>query len=110
MAPICQSELDKWQDRIEQWKEADDAAEKLRADALVADAAAMTTCGIAAFASVTIIGAVIGGGACAVAVAKLTDALMDFKDGLDKMNDKAARANTQGAAFLKCLADHKKDP
>jgi hypothetical protein len=110
MAPICQSELDKWQDRIREWTEAYDAVDKLFDDALAAEAQAATTCGIAVRVSVTIIAGVIGGGACAVAVARLTQAAMALSDGVDKANDKAARCDEQGAAFFKCLADHKKDP
>jgi hypothetical protein len=110
MAPICKTELDKWQDRYDDWKEASDRVDDLRDDALLADAAMATTCGIAVIASVTIIGGIIGGGACAVAVGKLTDAILDLKDGVAKANDKAARSDAQGAAYNKCVADHKKDP
>ncbi len=110
MAGICQTEFDKWTEEVDEWRELDDEVDELLESALQADGAVLFTCGAAFVFPSGILGKVVLGGSCGIALWKLADAIDDLTDGIDKQNKLADKTNAQANRYQQCVADHKKDP
>lgn len=110
MAIICPTDFAEWKDLYEDWSEAYGEIDELRETALMIDATMVATCAGAVATVETIVGGIVGGAACAIALWALADAIDDLNEKIDESNTKAAASNAQGDVYNKCVADHKKDP
>ena len=106
----CEQELEKWQDLYDDWDECHDEIGEYKETALQLDAAMVAACGAAVLTVETVIGGIIGAGACGIAWWQLDDALDDLNDKIKSCNKKAAKSDAQGNKYNKCVGDHKKDP
>jgi hypothetical protein len=109
MPIICPLEFHKWEERYQDWVKARDKVEDLRDDAIEQDFEFALVCATGAVAATTVLGALLGGGACGFEAYKLVKAVDAFRDGIKERDEANAKSKAQGDAYNKCVSDHKKD-